>query len=403
MREKIRLWVQPDNGKPIYLDKIRDMRGKFLFKDKPLFLIALVILVNFFIFLDGESYGENRQSWIKKTPHGFIKDGKPFRFIGASAVNMVFYDDWDLDIEKAIRTAKENNISVLRFYMDWGWSKDEDFDKIVDMASRYGIYVILTFTDCCCSSEYPSFKKYLELHASFCNIENKNNMEAFKKRIKKIIQRRNSINGKVYRDDSTILAWEIANELEYWHFSYPEVHKWVSEIGVYIKSLDKNHLITISVSTDIVGFDKDSQLYEIFNVPELDFISFHFYPTVRISNSDKIVLDSDYPKKIEYRIKKFLSLNKPVVMGEFGFSNSADLNHKFKTNKETGGLYNLVFKKSMDSAFLAGASGAMFWGWGVPEEKTVPMWWRSETHNSDDEIFCRFLKQYHIPDKNVNN
>ena len=105
------------------------MRVNLLFK-KSIFLITLVILFNFFVFLYGETYSESRQPWIKATTQGFIKDGKPFRFIGASTVNMVFYDDWDLSVEKAIKTAKENNISVVRLSSRVVWWNKPGWKKV---------------------------------------------------------------------------------------------------------------------------------------------------------------------------------------------------------------------------------------------------------------------------------
>lgn len=346
------------------------MKENLLLRDKFIYIVMLLILVSFFIFfLYKNGVTENRQSWVKATANSLIKDGKPFRFIGASAVNLVFYDDWDLDIEKAIRTAKENNISVLRLYIDLGWGKAEDFDRIFDIASRYGVYIILTFTDCCCSSDYPSLKKYFEVHAPFCNIINKQSIQAFKKLIKQIIERQNSINGRIYRDDPTILAWEIANELEYWRFAESDVYRWISDISTYIKGLDKNHLVTIGISTNNFDLREDSPLYKIFNVAALDFLSFHYYPDSNNLDLNKDILRKEDIYKIEFITKKLISLGKPVIMGEFAFSNSVDLNSKIRSDQNTADFYNLAFKRYMDTAFLAGASGVMFWGWGIPEEK----------------------------------
>lgn len=375
------------------------MRENPLFK-KPIFLITLLIFFNFFVFLCGETYGESRQSWIKATTQGFIKDGKPFRFIGASTVNLVFYDDWDLGVEKAIKTAKENNISVLRLYIDLGWGKAEDFDNIFDIAAKNGVYIILAFTDCCCSCDYPDLKRYFEVHAPFCDITNAKSKNALKKLIRQIIERKNSVNGRIYRDDPTIMAWEIANELQYWFFSKSEVKTWIEEIAGYIKSLDGNHPVTIGVSANVPTDFKD-YLDNAFNVKSIDFFSFHLYPSADIKNSDNTALLKKNINRIKLITKGFLALGKPVVLEEFGFSSSTELNLQFRTNKETANFYNEVFKESMDAAFYAGCSGAMFWGWGVPGEKTVPMWWRNESHTSDDGIFCRFLKRYRIPDKSV--
>ena len=258
-------------------------RNRFLLKKCFISLIIFLISTNLIIFLSDDAYAANQQAWVKAKAGGFVKDGKPFKFIGASAVYMVFYDDWDLDLEKAIKTAKENNISVLRLYIDLGWGKSEDFDKIFDIASKNGIYIILAFTDCCCSCDFQDLNKYFEVHAPFCNITNTRAKNALKKLIKQIVERRNSINGRQYRQDPTIMAWEIANELEYWRFSKSEVHSWVEEIAGYIKSLDKNHLVTIGLSVN-APVEINDYLSSVFNVKSIDFSSFHLYPEVGLNN-----------------------------------------------------------------------------------------------------------------------
>ncbi|MDD5130436.1 MAG: cellulase family glycosylhydrolase [Candidatus Omnitrophica bacterium] len=321
-----------------------------------------------------------------------VKEGKAFKFIGANAVNLVFYDDWDLDLQKAITQAKENNISVLRIYLNWGWSKAEDIDKIIDIARQNGIYLVLVLTDCCCSSDYSTEEKYFQGHAPFCNITNQESVKAFKKSIKQIIQRKNPINNRVYRDDPAILAWEIANELEYWRFSELESCQWVSEIARYIKSLDNRHPVTIGISINNAEAVNKS-LLRILSLPELDFFSFHFYPSAGGNEPS-----GENTRKINSIIEKLLSLGKPVIMSEFGFSNSMVLNKKTRENPDTVDSYVSNFKEYMDQAFAAGCSGVMFWGWGVPESARVPMWWGKEDHSIANKKFCDFLKNYQIPE-----
>lgn len=69
------------------------------------------------------------------------------------------------------------------------------------------------------------------------------------------------------------------------------------------------------------------------------------------------------------------------------------------TIKDTMDSYNLTLKGYMDTAFRSGVSGVMFWGWGIPEEREVPMWWSSESHTAADKEFCSFLKTYRTPHK----
>jgi|GEM_PF-1814358 len=378
---------------------LQSIKEKILFDRKPVFFVTVAALLVVFSFSFSRASAKNnpRQSWIRLTKEGFVKEGKPFKFIGANAVNLVFYDDWDLDIEKTIRTAKENNISVLRLYIDLGWGKDDDFDRIFDLASQNGIHIILAFTDCCCSSDYATLKKYFEVHAPFCNITNEHSRKAFKKLIKQIISRINSVNNRLYRDDHTILAWEIANELEYWRFSDSQVRQWIDEIAGYIKKLDKNHLVTIGISTNNLESINNEDLLKIFGSPALDFFSFHFYPSAetKVFNNDLLFENT---QKINSITKRFLSLGKPVIMAEFGFSGSVELNEKTRADSETADFYISAFKEYMDTAFNAGCAGVMFWGWGIPEVKRVPMWWSREDHSIADQKFCDFIKNYRIPE-----
>jgi len=332
--------------------------------------------------------------WISKKGTSFVRNGKTFKFIGANAVNLVFYDDWGLDLDKAVATAKKNNISVLRLYMNWGWAKDEDFDAIISKASESGIYLILVLTDCCCSSDYEDLSGYFKVHAPFCNVTEEKSRAAFKNRIKQIIERRNILSGRLYREEPAILAWEIANELEYGHFSGPQVRSWVEDISGFIRRLDRNHLITISIVTDGADFDSGNKLYRMFDIDNIDFFSFHFYPGVLVSGSTERI-DRGYVKKIKTRVKNFIAMGKPVVMGEFGFSNRADINSKFRSGEKSA-LYTGVFRESFDAAFASGASGVLFWGWGVREEKDIPMWWAGESHNEGDREFSAFIRDYRM-------
>ncbi|MEW6743916.1 MAG: cellulase family glycosylhydrolase, partial [Planctomycetota bacterium] len=315
---------------------------------------------------------------------GLAVGDEPFRFVGANAVNLVFYDDWDLSAEDAIRTAKENGIIVLRLYLDWGWGKATDYDEILDIASRHGVYLLLTLTDCLPSSNSP-----------YCDFASETSANAFKSRISEIITRRNAVNGKLYRDDTTILAWDIANEPECSRFSSSQVHDWIRKIAAHVKALDPNHLVTIGVATDSRDFDEMGPVYEMLNGPELDFFSFHFYSVP--GNWDGTRPPDDHTARIAFRTKTLLSLGKPVVMEEFGFSPSGKLNLALRSNPDTVELYLRVYKESMDAAFSAGASGVMFWSWGVAGAKNVPMWWSPEDHSTGETEFSALIREYQIP------
>jgi hypothetical protein len=66
-------------------------------------------------------------------------------------------------------------------------------------------------------------------------------------------------------------------------------------------------------------------------------------------------------------------------------------------DKNTLANWVQAYKDPMDAAFSAGAAGVMFWGWGVPETRTVPLWWKDEDHNAAETEFCTMIREYQIP------
>ena len=69
-----------------------------------------------------------------------------------------------------------------------------------------------------------------------------------------VLTRTNTITGVEYRDDPTIMAWELANEANAYFDENADdgvLHDWYVEMAAYVRSVDSNHL----VSTGEEGFD----------------------------------------------------------------------------------------------------------------------------------------------------
>ncbi len=123
----------------------------------------------------------------------------------------------------------------------------------------------------------------------------------FKKTIKFVLERTNTVTGIKYKDDKTIVAWETGNELE-------NPAKWAIDIVKYIKKLDKNHLVMDGYFA-IHGINHDIfvQDYSIEN-PLIDIISTHHY---ELSSNEMIL---NLQKTVE-----MVGGKKPLLIGEFGF------------------------------------------------------------------------------------
>jgi mannan endo-1,4-beta-mannosidase len=122
-----------------------------------------------------------------------------------------------------------------------------------------------------------------------------------------VIQRVNSLTGSAYRDDPTIMAWELMNEGN----ANPESLRlaWTAEMSAYVKSLDSNHLVGS-------GYANVSEKLSDLTIPTLDFGTWHGYPlyynlTVQQFNDT---------------ISEFCGLastaEKPVLLEEFGYARS---------------------------------------------------------------------------------
>ena len=55
--------------------------------------------------------------------------------------------------------------------------------------------------------------------------------------------RRNTYNGRLYKEDPTIFAWDILNEPRETSGNYGNVQKWIDTNAAYLKSVDPNHMV----------------------------------------------------------------------------------------------------------------------------------------------------------------
>lgn len=55
--------------------------------------------------------------------------------------------------------------------------------------------------------------------------------------------RRNTYNGRLYKEDPTIFAWDILNEPRQTAGDYTPVQKWIDMMASFLKSVDPNHMV----------------------------------------------------------------------------------------------------------------------------------------------------------------
>lgn len=122
-----------------------------------------------------------------------------------------------------------------------------------------------------------------------------------------VLERVNPLTGVAYKDDPTIFAWELMNE----PYAKPDRLRdaWIAEMSYYVKTLDRNHLVS---SGHANVYNKLSDL----SIPSIDFGTWHGYPLYY-----KLT-----PKQFNALIGEFCALgrkhDKPVLLEEFGYARS---------------------------------------------------------------------------------
>src|SRR5947208_1032379 len=84
------------------------------------------------------------------------------------------------------------------------------------------------------SNLYSSFVSYVDRFYACTTCQT-----AYRAHINTLVNRVNTVNGRMYRDDPAIFAWQLANEPR----DYPA--NWINDTAMFIKSLDPNHMVTV--------------------------------------------------------------------------------------------------------------------------------------------------------------
>jgi mannan endo-1,4-beta-mannosidase len=367
-----------------------------------LFLFSTFILSNF-----------SAQNFIKVNNNHFIKNGKPYYFIGTNYWygGMLASKNGNRErLKKELDELKSLGITNLRV-MATAEGGDQDYTVIPATQPTQGKYnqdllegldfflnelkkrdmdAILYLTN---NWEWSGgMAKYLEWNG-YGKVPNPNLKpntwpqfmsytaqfhqcepckKAFLEHIKFMLNRKNSVNGIPYKQDKTIMAWEVANEPRIWNVENEKAFtNWLNEVASTIKSIDKNHLLTTG-SEGKAGSNDDIAAFErTHNNPNIDYLTMHIWPknwgwyNINDEKNSTEVAIKKTNEYIDEHIKVAQNLKKPLVLEEFGFPREKESLNKKASVENRDHYYEFVFEK-MKSSIKAGLpfSALNFWGYG---------------------------------------
>lgn len=312
--------------------------------------------------------------FVRRRADAFERAGEPFGFAGANCYYlMVFAAQESLRprVDEVLDTAVECGMSVIR---TWAFANGEqwnalqpgpgDYDErvlrgldyVVDAAGRRGLTLILALTNYW--PDYGGMDQYVRWspHArrrddfyrdGWCRSH-------FAEHIQRLTGRTNHLNGRTYRDDPTIMAWELANEPRCSDDpSGMRLANWLSWAGGVVRECAPNQLVGSGSQGFFgrheprsnpwrwrAGCGTDFVWHHELDV--IDFASAHIYP-------DHWYMDRrGCLRWIDDHLDAAAEFGKPMVFGEFGKRGTAAVRAGF-------------FRAWMERFERRGAAGSLVW------------------------------------------
>ncbi len=299
----------------------------------------------------------------------FLLNGQPFCFAGTNNYYLTYKSHKMVD--DVLETTKRMGLKVIRIwgYLDRGsldgtvrnvdgeghkngvyfqyWDPEknapayndgptglEHLDYVLDKAKSLDLKVMLVLTNNW--KDFGGMDQYLvwygkNQHHQFYTDPTVG--KAYKDWIAHLVNRKNSINGALYRDDPTIFGWELGNEPRCTNSGQFDnrsgctsdmlVH-WVDEMSSYIKTIDPNHMVSVGDEGFFThgvnggpsdgGYDGSEGVdYAAYvGVRHIDFGTYHLYPESwghRVSWANRWIQD---------HIDVARAAGKPSLLEEYG-------------------------------------------------------------------------------------
>ena len=340
---------------------------------------------------------ERGDRFVRRAGSELRLNGRQFRFAGTNNYYLMYKSR--LMVDDVLNAAAANNFSVVRmwgsldignqdgsnsingksdgvYFQYWDGTRPayndgpdglERLDYVIARAGRLGLKLVIPFVNNW--NAFGGIDQYVRWRDSSSSETRTWYHDDFytdpamrswyKSWIEHLLNRSNTLTGVKYKDDPTIMAWELANEPRCTSAGVYErssscttrtITAWADDVSRFIKRIDKHHLVSAGDEgfycrpgaadwTENCGEGVDT--IALARLPHIDLMSLHLYP-------DHWGKDAAWGTQwITRHIRDAERINRPVVLGEFG------LQDKSKRN--------VVYKEWTDAFVEKGGDGALYW------------------------------------------
>jgi mannan endo-1,4-beta-mannosidase len=341
--------------------------------------------------------GGRDAAFVKRDGPILRLNGRPFRFAGANNYYLMYKSQPMVD--NLLDAAAANHLNVIRmwgsldignqdgsnsirgkadgvYFQYWGGSAPayndganglQHLDYVIHKAGQLGLKLVIPFVNNW--NDFGGMDQYVRWRDSSTPDDQVWYHDSFytdpvirqwyQNWIAHLLNRVNTYNGIAYKDDPTIMTWELGNEPRCLSAgAYPRspncttqtMIAWADEMSTYIKSIDDKHLVSVGDEgfycvpgatdwTENCGEGVDTIAFA--RLKHIDVMSFHLYP-------DHWGKDASWGAQwITRHIQDAKASHKPVVLGEFGL-----------LDKPTR---NPTYKQWTDAILNSGGDGALYW------------------------------------------
>ncbi|GAA5863738.1 hypothetical protein JCM1840_005748 [Sporobolomyces johnsonii] len=350
-------------------------------------------------------HASHADSFVQRQGSTLTLDGQPYRFASLNAPELLDGDcNGPFEVADTFQSlAKEGafGAAVTRTYTlriksknigrghingwsnewnDWMWDSGrlQEMDLVLAEAAKHGVKLIIPIINqdtgedsnwVGSTADLTRYRYGLRSNDEARRVDwwtDHTMIESFKLIIDFLLNRKNSINGRRYGDDPTILAWETGNEMNHQGMR-PAPASWTLIVAKHLKARAPNTLV---MDGSFARNDDPERCYprEVLDSPDVDIISYHYYGSGDIRRVKK---DCEIAKRH----------NKVFIAGEFGFFNKVGDYESFLSAVDSaGGAGSLVWSfrpRSSRGGHKTHGEGNGIWSYHIPG-------WQSPLHREFD-------------------
>ena len=271
---------------------------------------------------------------------------------------------------------KRDMTAVLFLNNAWEWS------------GGFGVYLEWAGAGKALIPAIDGYWPFMQQMAQFST--NRKAQELYFDHVRTMVSRRNTVTGKLYKDDPALFSWQIANEPRCFS-AEPEVRegfvKWIHEAAHIIKECDPNHMVSTG-NEGIFGCEQERDLYEaVHDSEDIDYLTVHIWPynwewisapAVELGVETAIRNSLDYlAPHFEYAE----ATSRPVVVEEFGYPRDG---FEFSRESSVSGrdrYYSSLFALLKERHPNLG--GLNFWSWGGFGKPIHEFWEKGDDYVGD--------------------